>query len=583
MADQETIFEDGENLQGAIAKALQQKKALLCFVGDDDDESTQWEAALLDQSIRSRLTSSTVALRLKAGSEQAGYLNAVCPVQACPAVIIIYNAQVVANYQHGQTSLEQLQQQLTTRYGTSTESNQASSSAKPVVTGYIDLPPSEGRMRLPNNAYDHFRKLTQQYISSGVSGKGLLHIQLRLLESLNIDVVTAAVKALREQPQTSMNPELPDEATNRLLNSPASKMTSNATPSNKSSTPSGGSSASTSSSAPTPSQETRTPQPASQPTPPQPPLASQSQARSQHNPPTPSPSSPSLESQRTAYTTSQKAAESERSRLKAQDTAAKRARRDASRQARDEAAASARRAALSDLRKANSTTADPKPTDVRLQVRLFDGATIRSSFAADATVARDVRPWIDAEVRTRGGAAAAGAQQQPYNLKLILTPLPTRQIEAGEEDGALSDIEGVKASATMVMVPVRGYVDSYSGGASGSGVTGAVQSVVGTGVGLVGSAVDMLFAGLGRLVGAGGAGPVPPPPPPPPQQRQQQGNASAERNDPAAPPGRSVNTGRVRTLADQRRDEDDARGAQLYNGMGLNVQPRKDDNGSKDD
>jgi len=597
MTDTESIFEDGENLQSAVAKALQEKKALLCFVCDDGDESAQWEGALLDLRIRDKLRSGTVALRLKAGSEQAGYLNAVCPVQSCPAVIVIFNAQVVANYQHGQTSLEQLQQQLGRRYGTPTEGDQRSPSAKPVIPGYIELAPSEGRMRLPNNAYDHFRKLTEQYLSSGVSGKGLLHIQLTLLESLNIDVVNVAVKAIREQADTTMEPDLPEEVTDRLLNSPASKMKGNATPSNE--PPAAPSSSNASISTLSPS-ESRAPQPASNTRPPQPQPASlshsQSQPQAQHNPNPQSPHTPttsstsssSAQSQRTAYIASQKHAETERTRIKSQIEADKKARREADRQVREEALAHARRTQLSELRKANSTTSDPKHTDVRIQVRLFDGATIRSSFAAEATIANDVRPWVDGEVRQKAAAVGQGAGGQPYNLKLILTPLPTRQIEAGEEDQALSDIEGVKGSATMVMVPVKGYVESYS--VASGGVAGTVQNVVGTGVGLVGSAAGMLFGGIGRLLGAGAALP----------RQQLQGNApsaSGEGNGAVASWNQAAgnsgsgsaraNTGRVRTLADQRQDEEDEqkkRGTQLYNGMGLNVQPRKnneDDQGGK--
>ncbi|KAK5955856.1 hypothetical protein OHC33_003497 [Knufia fluminis] len=553
MADEESIFEDGENLQGAIGKALQEKKALLCFVSDNEDESSRWEAALLDSKIRGKLRSSTVALRLNAGSEQAGYLNAVCPVQSTPAVIIIYNAQVVANYQHGQTTFEQLQQQLEARYGTETEVDQASSSStKPDVAGYIDLPPSEGRMRLPNNAYDHFRKLTQQFVSSGVSGKDLLTIQLNLLQSLNIDEITATVKDIQAQSETTTKPELPDEVTNRLLNTPASKMQGNAPPVNE---PSARSSSSPSS-GPTPSQHAAT-------------------ARSPP-PPSSSPSTSSTTTQRTAYIASQKRAEQERHRIKSQIASDKRARRDSDRAAALEAETLKRRAELSALRAANSTTSDPKSTDIRLQVRLFDGSTIRSSFTAESTIARHVRPWVDGEVTSKSTTGAG----QPYNLKLILTPHPNRTIEAGEEDTPLSDLEGVSGSgsATMVMVPVRGYVESYGAGGGGvrvaGSVVGGVQSVVGAGVGLVGG----LLGGLGRLIG-GGSG-----------AQTDAGAGTASREDAHGLPGQTVGGGgggarggngaRVRTLADQRRDEDEEqrrRGAQLYNGMGLNVQPRKED------
>lgn len=566
MADDETIFEDGENLQGAIGKALQNKKALLCFVSDDGDQSAQWEVALLEPKIRDKLRSSTVALRLKAGSEQAGYLNAVCPVQSSPAVIIIFNAQVVANYQNGQTSFEQLQQHLEARYGTSTEGEQASSSAKPVVPGYIDLPPPGGRMRLPSNAYDHFRKLTQQYISSGVSGKGLLHIQLTLLDSLNIDVVSAEVKKIKEQSEMIAPPDLSEEVTNRLLNTPASKMQANTTTTNRSSIASSSNNASAT--RPSTSQPQNSAPTAESP---HPELRSRPASNAQP-PPSAASSSTSTQSQRASYIATQKSAEAERTRIKAQIEADKRARRETDRKAREEALALQRRAELSALRKANSTTRDPKHTDVRIQVRLFDGATVRSSFAAEATIAGDVRPWIDGEVLKK--AAVAG---QPYDLKLILTPLPNRQIEAGEEDTPLSDIEGVKGSATMVMVPVKGYVESYGGGSGAAGVAGSVvggvQSVVGTGAGLIGSAAGMLLGGLGRLVGAGSA---PRDTSAPPREESVAGQDVG-----SSAGGANV---RVRTLADQRRDEENEqrrRGTQLYNGMGLNVQPRKDDDDDK--
>jgi hypothetical protein len=147
MADNDNVFEDGENLQAAIGKALQESKALLCFVSDDGDESTQWEVALLDQDIREKLQSTTVLLRLKAGSDQAGFLNSVCLIQSVPAIVIIHNAQVVGNYQNGETTFEQLQKELEDRYAPSQDGGSASVSSAASKAVHIDLPPSEGRMR----------------------------------------------------------------------------------------------------------------------------------------------------------------------------------------------------------------------------------------------------------------------------------------------------------------------------------------------------------------------------------------------------------------------------------------------------
>lgn len=174
---------------------------------------------------------------------------------------------------------------------------------------------------------------------------------------------------------------------------------------------------------------------------------------------------------------------------------------------------------------------------------------------------------------------------QPYNLKLILTPLPNRTIETGEEDRAISDLDGVRGSATMVMVPVRGYVDSYSGSTGGivGGVVGGATSMVGAGIGLVGSAAGLVVGGLGRLLGAGAnpvtGGTVSAQQP----QQQAQEAGGREARDTATTSGSRPNM-RMRTLADQRMDEEDDRrkkGTQLYNGMGLNVQPRKDEDETK--
>lgn len=578
MADEDSIFEDGENLQAAIGKALQQNKALLCFVSDDGDESTQWEVVLLDDDIRSKLQSTTVLLRLKAGSDQAGFLNGVCQVQSVPAIIIIHNAQVVANYQHDQTPFDQIQSELKGRYGPSEVVKPSTSSPSTTQVIHLDLPPPEGRMRLPNNAYDQLRKLTQEYISKGLKGKALLYVQLRLLESMKIDIVTEAAKSIRQQIETITAPALSDEVTERLLNTPASRLQNPSTPATQAQKESSSSDSTshardststrpsgTTQPAETPSQRSTTINPPSNP--PEPPSAPSSS--------TP----PSHASQRAQYIAAQKSRETaqaaERAHIKADIAADKAARREAEALA----AAEQRRIDLQNLRKANSTTSDPKASDIRIQVRLFDGSTIRNSFPAEATVARDVRDWIDGEIARKAvnGGSVAG---QPYDLKLILTPLPNRTIEAGEEDGAISDLDGVKGSATMVMVPVRGYVESYSGSSGGvvGGVVGSAASVVGAGIGLVGSAAGMFVGGLGRLLGAG-AGPETAQQP---SQRVQESNAR-DGGDTGTSSGSRANV-RVRTLADQRMDEEDERrkkGTQLYNGMGLNVQPRKDEDETK--
>lgn len=80
-----------------------------------------------------------------------------------------------------------------------------------------------------------------------------------------------------------------------------------------------------------------------------------------------------------------------------------------------------------------------------LQIRLFDGSTIRTQFKSDATLSKDVRDWID-EDRTDGDA--------PYTFRIVLTPLPNKAIEPAEESESLLSL-GLAPSATLVLVPSK--------------------------------------------------------------------------------------------------------------------------------
>lgn len=85
-----------------------------------------------------------------------------------------------------------------------------------------------------------------------------------------------------------------------------------------------------------------------------------------------------------------------------------------------------------------------------LQVRLFDGSTIRSRFKTDAPL-KDVRKWVD-ETRHDGNL--------PYTFKQVLTPLPNKNIDSTEESKVLGDL-GLAPSSTLVLIPVRTYAGAY--------------------------------------------------------------------------------------------------------------------------
>ncbi|OAL40562.1 hypothetical protein AYO20_00298 [Fonsecaea nubica] len=204
--------------------------------------------------------------------------------------------------------------------------------------------------------------------------------------------------------------------------------------------------------------------------------------------------------------------------------------------------------------------------DVRVQVRTFDGSTLRNTFPSSATITKEIRPWIDSASSTASPARTSGV---PYNLKLILTPLPNRTIEAGEEDTELSDL-GITGSCTFVMVPVQGYVDSYASGglALGGGLLGGVVS---GGYNLVSGTAGMVFGGVRSLLGYGSG------------DAEQTTPTGSGRGNADQPPGAGAgsaagNNVRIRTLADQRAaDAAGKRNQQFYNGNQLNFQPNDED------
>ncbi|KAJ6145958.1 hypothetical protein N7497_007940 [Penicillium chrysogenum] len=184
------------------------------------------------------------------------------------------------------------------------------------------------------------------------------------------------------------------------------------------------------------------------------------------------------------------------------------------------------------------------PTEYRLQVRLFDGSSVRSSFTPTQTIRNDVRTWLDQKME---------GDNRPYNLKHILTPLPSETLSVAQESQTLRDL-GLGSTANLVMVPVSTYTEAYSSAGSLpvrgiSAVYNLASSAASTATGLVGS-----FLGYGSTAPASGADTS--------SVSPATGNSQRPRN--AGP--------NIRTL----RDQQDGRGnSQLYNGNQLNFEPRK--------
>lgn len=214
----------------------------------------------------------------------------------------------------------------------------------------------------------------------------------------------------------------------------------------------------------------------------------------------------------------------------------------------------------------SSTITPPAPTarTCALQVRLFDGSSIKTRFASDSTLATAVREWIKT-------TSPPGGADIPYNFRQILTPKPSRTIEISEETQTLFDV-GLMPTATLVLVPVAGFTEAYSGGASSGGLIGSAYGLVSGAFGLGRSAFGYL-TGYGSGVNAsqrdggiymGGTA-----------DDQEPSNVQGARMAGAdtAPGGSRV---RVKTMAEQRA-ENEKKGAEFYNGNSLGTEGRPRD------
>jgi Spy/CpxP family protein refolding chaperone len=190
---------------------------------------------------------------------------------------------------------------------------------------------------------------------------------------------------------------------------------------------------------------------------------------------------------------------------------------------------------------------------VNLQVRLFDGQTIRSTFPRTANLQDEVRKWVDEEFSkvAADDPNVNNKKLPPYFFRHILPPQPSREISAGDESQTLGDID-LAPSATLVLVPVKGYTEAYSGGAGG--VVGTATGLVGGAFGLLSSTVGYVGTTIGSVIGYGSA-------PAEPQTGQTIESSQAHASRQSASDPTSV---RVRTLADQRARE--PRDQQFYNG-----------------
>jgi hypothetical protein len=227
----------------------------------------------------------------------------------------------------------------------------------------------------------------------------------------------------------------------------------------------------------------------------------------------------------------QKDAKSERERILARVEADKAARRRESElrtEARTRAAASNE---ATDTLSVGEPVKKPLHAECAVQVRLFDGSSIRQRFSSSNSLRADVRPWVDSKQEL----------ESPYNFKLVLTPMPNRDISLSEEEQDLQSL-GLTPSATLILVPVTEFTSAYEGGGS----MALLYRGASAGYGLLAGGVSWIASAVGGVLGH----PV----------LNESPREVIENPDPAPTP-RSARIN-IRTLQDQQPRE----GQQFYNG-----------------
>ncbi|RYP03996.1 hypothetical protein DL765_010337 [Monosporascus sp. GIB2] len=508
------------SLQEGINTALQEAKLVVCFVTDEGSESQLWENDFLaDESLKSTLESQAVALRLQAGSQEAGFLEALFPVPRKPTLVMIQNGQL-KEYIAAGVSKEEFLRRAHAALGISRGQNQQQ--PPPTAT------PAAQTLQQSQAAAPAASTAEENGAPPPASSSGGMTQDARVRAALAERAKRLEADKKAKDAAAKAEAEARAKARREVVDS------------------------------------------------------SGAESSSANN---------NIKAAERKYADGlrqrkQQAAEERRRILRRiEDDRLERKEREAQeRQARLLAQATDPEApsdggsggnngfggSLSPLPSVGTTSPTSSTrTGARggagsdhcnLQVRLLDGSTMRARFPASGTLSGDVRPWIDSS-RTDGSDA-------PYTFRVVLTPLPNRAVDAGEETGSTLAELGLTPSATLVLVPVPQFAEAYYGRSSssdsGSLLWRALAFLWGIPAGILGLLAGFLF-GWGRggrqrqqrrdVVGRGGSG-----------------GDEVELDD--APARGTTTSARIRGFENA---EDRRRDAQFYNGNSLNFEPRRDD------
>ncbi|PNS19605.1 hypothetical protein CAC42_7449 [Sphaceloma murrayae] len=207
---------------------------------------------------------------------------------------------------------------------------------------------------------------------------------------------------------------------------------------------------------------------------------------------------------------------------------------------------------------ASSSSAPTPARGCSLQIRLFDGTSIKSKFEAEATLSTAVRTFVSNNSTT----------DTPYNFRMMDPSKPARTIEISEENQTLQEL-GLCPGATLVLVAVKDFTDAYAA----QGASGVMHQGINLGYNVVYGAFSLVGGILGKVTGY------------PATSEETEGpyiagtgdntNHLMTRKEEKRPASYSApSTGiKVTTLADQKAKQP----AEFYNGNTTNVEPRPDE------
>ncbi|KAL9075242.1 MAG: hypothetical protein Q9157_004072 [Trypethelium eluteriae] len=218
--------------------------------------------------------------------------------------------------------------------------------------------------------------------------------------------------------------------------------------------------------------------------------------------------------------------------------------------------------------RAGPSSSAARPAGVcAVQVRLFDGSTIRKRFDSPSTqtLSSSIRTWVDSHLKSTAGAKSSAIP--PYTFKHVLTPLPNRTLEVGEEEKTLQEL-GLAPTATLVLVPVQGYTDAYAS----SGVSGWLSWLYGMVAGAFFFILNALRGIVGMIGGPGTASP--------PESGASNEGSGATQSGNLEKRSEGRPSTKMKTLRDTKDEKDEK---QFYNGNQLNFEPRPEDKDKKDE